>query len=104
MSGLHTGEKQGEIMDKSRSLVGASLLWVACAGSTPQPHSASDGASPVSKRKQSELNSVAEEIKYESGDVLSGAAKGMAYDECMDSLACTYCRKVDGWWMMQRCD
>ena len=92
-------------MSKSRSIVWAILLLAACAATTPRPPSPPDGVgAAVSKGKQGELNSVAEEIKYEAGDVLSGAAKTTAYDECMDSLACTYCRKVEGWWMVQRCD
>lgn len=92
-------------MSKPRWVVCTSLLLVACAATTPRPPSPPDGiGAAVSKRKQSELNSVAEEIKYESGDALSAAAKFTAYAECMDSLACTYCRKVDGWWMVQRCD
>ena len=58
---------------------------------------------PVSKQKQFELISVADELKIDEAGTLAAAAKGTGYDECLTALSCSYCRKYDGWWMQRGC-
>jgi hypothetical protein len=81
----------------------ASLLLTACSTMRPPTTQTPSGGTPVSMRKHFELTTIADELKYESGDVLSAAAKQTSFDECLEALDCAYCREGEGWWMRQSC-
>lgn len=83
-------------------------LLVGCATLPPSQHTSSayrgsDGTA-VSQRKYYELNSVADELNYEDPCTLARAARGTAFDECLLSFDCTYCRRGGGWWVLTACD
>ena len=82
-----------------------SLLSIGCTTTAPPPqHARASGGTAVSVQKHYELSSVADELNYEDPCTLARPARGTAYDECLLSLDCTYCRNRDGWWMLQACD